>query len=55
MLTQERRFLYQPSPLVSIINWSWTFMIFLAGVVVWLEITHFQWITFAFFCGVCTN
>ena len=49
MVSQERRFLYQPSPLVSIINWSWTVIIFLLGVIFWLEITHFQWITLAFF------
>ncbi|WP_283678730.1 EbsA family protein [Lentilactobacillus sp. Marseille-Q4993] len=49
MITQKRRFLYQPSFLSSIICWSWTLVIFFVGVVIWLEITHFQWITLFFF------
>ena len=49
MITQKRHFFYQPSPLGSIICWSWTFVIFFIGVIIWLEITHFQWITLFFF------
>ncbi|WP_172189676.1 EbsA family protein [Lentilactobacillus kribbianus] len=49
MITQKRRFLYQPNPLVSVICWSWTLVIFLIGVIFWLEVTHFQWITLFFF------
>lgn len=49
MITQKRHFFYQPSPLSSIICWSWTFVIFFIGVIIWLEITHFQWITLFFF------
>ncbi|AQW22060.1 pore-forming protein [Lentilactobacillus curieae] len=56
MITQKRRFLYQPSPLSSIICWSWTLVVFFIGVIIWLEITHFQWITlffFAMFAFIC--
>ncbi|WP_268913074.1 EbsA family protein [Lentilactobacillus sp. SPB1-3] len=49
MITQKRRFLYQPNPLSSIICWSWTLAVFFIGVIIWLEITHFQWITLACF------
>ncbi len=49
MITQKRHFFYQPSPLSSIICWSWTLVIFFIGVIIWLEITHFQWITLFFF------
>ncbi|WP_261809503.1 EbsA family protein [Levilactobacillus humaensis] len=49
MITQQRRFLYQPYPLGSIINWSWTLIVFLLGVIFWLEVTHFNWMTLAFF------
>lgn len=55
MSTQKRKFLYQPAPLSSIICWSWTLIIFFVGIIIWLEITHFQWITLfflAFFCLV---
>lgn len=49
MITQKRRFLYQPGTLTSIICWSWTLVIFFIGIITWLEITHFQWITLFFF------
>ncbi|WP_024746339.1 EbsA family protein [Levilactobacillus namurensis] len=49
MITQERRFLYQPNPVSSIINWSWTFMFLFMGAIFWLEVTHFNWITLSFF------
>lgn len=49
MITQERRFLYQPNPISSLINWSWTLMVLLMGAIFWLEVTHFNWITFGFF------
>lgn len=51
-MEEETRYFYQPDLTGTIISWSWTFMIFVAGLVVWLEITHFQWISgvlFAFF------
>ncbi|WP_204120757.1 MULTISPECIES: EbsA family protein [Levilactobacillus] len=49
MITQERRFLYQPNPLSSIINWSWTLIVLLIGAIFWLEVTHFNWYTLGFF------
>ncbi|MGY5339786.1 EbsA family protein [Levilactobacillus spicheri] len=49
MITQERRFLYQPNPISSIIIWSWTLMVLFMGAIFWLEVTHFNWITLAFF------
>ena len=36
---------YQPSPLTAIIDWCWTLVILLAGIIFWLEVTHFQWIS----------
>ncbi|KRK36590.1 EbsA family protein [Levilactobacillus parabrevis] len=49
MITQERRFLYQPNPVSSIINWSWTLMVLMVGAIFWLEVTHFNWWTLGFF------
>ncbi|PWG00865.1 EbsA family protein [Levilactobacillus bambusae] len=49
MLNQERRFLYQPGPLSTIINWSWTFSVAWLGIIIWLEATKFQWATFSIF------
>ncbi|USS86662.1 EbsA family protein [Fructilactobacillus cliffordii] len=49
MITQKRKFLYQPQPTTSIICWSWTLIVLLVGVIIWLEITQFQNITFMFF------
>ncbi|GEO68229.1 EbsA family protein [Levilactobacillus acidifarinae] len=56
MITQERRFLYQPNPISSVISWSWTLIVLLVGAIFWLEVTHFNWITLAFFAafaGLC--
>lgn len=44
-MEEEIRYFYQPNLTTSIISWCWTFLIFIAGLVVWLEITHFQWLT----------
>ena len=44
-MEEESRYFYQPDLTGAIISWSWTFLIFVAGLVVWLEITHFQWLT----------
>lgn len=44
-MEEETRYFYQPDLTGAIISWSWTFLIFVAGLVVWLEITHFQWVT----------
>ncbi|MGQ4558927.1 EbsA family protein [Levilactobacillus hammesii] len=56
MITQERRFLYQPNPVSSIICWSWTLMVLMLGAIFWLEVTHFNWWTlglFALFALLC--
>lgn len=42
---EEQRYFYQPDPTDAVISWSWTLLILIAGVVVWLEVTHFQWLT----------
>lgn len=47
-LEEQKRYFYQQDPTTAVISWSWTFIILIIGVVVWLEITHFQWITAAF-------
>lgn len=44
-MEEETRYFYQPDLTGAIISWSWTFLIFVVGLVVWLEITHFQWLT----------
>lgn len=44
-MEEETRYFYQPDLTGAIISWSWTFLIFVAGLVAWLEITHFQWLT----------
>ncbi|MCI1975162.1 MAG: EbsA family protein [Limosilactobacillus sp.] len=44
-MEEETRYFYQPNLTTTIISWCWTFLIFIAGLVVWLEITHFQWVT----------
>lgn len=44
-MEEETRYFYQPDLTGAIISWSWTFLIFVAGLVVWLEITYFQWLT----------
>ncbi|WP_035421654.1 EbsA family protein [Fructilactobacillus florum] len=48
MVTQKRKFLYQPQLLTSCIYWSWTLIVLFVGIIIWLEITHFQNITLAF-------
>lgn len=46
---EQQRYFYQPNMTTTIISWCWTLMILLIGIIIWLEITHFQWITAAFF------
>ncbi|MDO4902998.1 MAG: EbsA family protein [Limosilactobacillus sp.] len=48
-MEEETRYFYQPDLTRTLICWSWTFIVFIIGLVVWLEITHFQWITATFF------
>lgn len=44
-MEEEKRYFYQPDLTTTVIEWCWVFLIGIAGVVVWLEITHFNWIT----------
>lgn len=48
-MEEETRYFYQPDLTGAIISWCWTFLIFIAGLVVWLEITHFQWLSASLF------
>ncbi|WP_417281191.1 EbsA family protein, partial [Clostridioides difficile] len=41
-------FYYQPDFLNNIISWCWTFLILIVGVIFWLEVTTFNWITAVF-------
>ncbi|AMV62129.1 EbsA family protein [Pediococcus damnosus] len=47
--SSKSRFYYQPTFLASISSWSWTLLILVMGVIFWLEVTHFNWITALFF------
>jgi hypothetical protein len=42
-------FYYQPDFLNNMISWSWTMMILIVGIIFWLEVTTFNWITATFF------
>lgn len=44
-MQETKKHFYQPDLTSAIIDWSWTLLILIAGLVVWLEITHFQWIS----------
>lgn len=44
-MQETKKYFYQPDLTSAIIDWCWTLLILIAGLVVWLEITHFQWIT----------
>ncbi|AUJ30886.1 pore-forming protein [Liquorilactobacillus hordei] len=51
----NKKFWYQPDFATSVICWSFTFMILLLSVLLWLEITVFQiWtvIVFLIFCAI---
>lgn len=48
-MEEEIRYFYQPDLTGTIISWCWTFLLFLIGLIVWLEITHFQWVSALFF------
>ena len=49
IMEEETRYFYQPDLTGTIISWCWTFLFFIAGLVIWLEITHFQWLSALFF------
>lgn len=44
-MEEQTRYFYQPDPTSFIIDWSWTLIIIALGVIIWLEYTHFQWIS----------
>lgn len=44
-MEEEKRFFYQPDLTTATIQWCWLTLIGIAGVVIWLEITHFNWMT----------
>lgn len=48
MVTQKRKFLYQPNIYSSIVFWSWTVAFLLIGIILWLEVTHFNTDTLLF-------
>lgn len=48
-MEEQQRYFYQPNPVSAIISWCWTTVILLLGIIIWLEITHFQWITAVLF------
>ena len=51
MQSSKTNFYYQPAFLASISSWSWTLLVLIMGVIFLLEVTHFNWITAAFFIG----
>ncbi|KRL07637.1 EbsA family protein [Liquorilactobacillus hordei] len=54
-MNMNKKFWYQPDFATSVICWSFTFMILLLSVLLWLEITVFQiWtvIVFLIFCAI---
>ncbi|HJA22622.1 MAG TPA: EbsA family protein [Candidatus Limosilactobacillus intestinavium] len=48
MEEEQKRFFYQPDLTTAIIDWSWTLLILIIGIIIAFEITHFQWITALF-------
>ena len=48
MEEEQRRFFYQPDLTTAIIDWSWTLLVLIIGIIIAFEITHFQWITALF-------
>ena len=47
-MTEKKKYFYQPDITTAIIAWCWTFLILIIGVVIWLEVTTFNWITAVF-------
>ena len=48
MEEEQKRFFYQPDLTTAIIDWSWTVLVLIIGIIIAFEITHFQWITALF-------
>lgn len=47
-MEEQKRYFYQPDLTTTIIDWSWTLIILIIGIIIAFEITHFQWITATF-------
>ena len=47
-MEEQKRYFYQPDLTTAIIDWSWTLIILIIGIIIAFEITHFQWITATF-------
>lgn len=47
-MEEQKRYFYQPDLTTAIIDWSWTLIILIIGIIIAFEITHFQWITASF-------
>lgn len=47
-MEEQKRFFYQPDLTTAIIDWSWTLIVLIIGIIIAFEITHFQWITATF-------
>lgn len=47
-MEEEKRYFYQPDMTTTIIDWSWTLIVLVIGLIIAFEITHFNWITAVF-------
>lgn len=47
-MEEEKRYFYQPDMTTAIIEWSWTLIVLVIGIIIAFEITHFNWITAVF-------
>lgn len=47
-MEEEKRYFYQPDMTTTIIDWSWTLIVLVIGIIIAFEITHFNWITAVF-------
>lgn len=47
-MEEEQKRFYQPDLTTAIIDWSWTLLVLIIGIIIAFEITHFQWITALF-------
>lgn len=47
-MEEEKRYFYQPDMTTAIIDWSWTLIVLVIGIIIAFEITHFNWITAVF-------
>lgn len=43
MDNDKHTFKYQPMLASSVIVWSWTLLVLMAGIIVWLELLKFKW------------